>query len=429
MTIELSRTWKAESRIGDSAARSFEQFVWVLLVTSALALVSREILFSYEILKRSLLHEYVVVAILAVAFAVGIDDYRAQAHSTRRNRRLLLAVAVQPVALLIVYAIDDPYSGLIAGGLLVSLAAVMSFSRSLLRRTSRRIALIDCSLDAELKDSLADCVELIREPSNADADSYALLLAQAEAARDPQWASFISRAAISGCPTSSADDFHERLTGRVRLDGHCDRRLFGRRRSPARAYQFFRSAADVGISLVALVLLSPLFLVVALAILITMGRPILFSQERVGLNGRVFRMHKFRTMVTCSDASAAATATAKQDKRVTRLGWFLRRTHIDELPQFWNLLVGEMTLIGPRPEQTPLVAHYRATISEYDLRHLIRPGLTGWAQVQFGYAATESETRHKLEYDLFYVHNRGLWLDLKIVAYTLLVLFDPRHVR
>ena len=305
----------------------------------------------------------------------------------------------------------------------------MSFSRSLLRRTSRRIALIDCSLDAELKDSLADCVELIREPSNADADSYALLLAQAEAARDPQWASFISRAAISGCPTSSADDFHERLTGRVRLDGHCDRRLFGRRRSPTRAYQFFRSAADVGISLVALVLLSPLFLVVALAILITMGRPILFSQERVGLNGRVFRMHKFRTMVTCSDASAAATATAKQDKRVTRLGWFLRRTHIDELPQFWNLLVGEMTLIGPRPEQTPLVAHYRATISEYDLRHLIRPGLTGWAQVQFGYAATESETRHKLEYDLFYVHNRGLWLDLKIVAYTLLVLFDPRHVR
>ncbi len=103
--------------------------------------------------------------------------------------------------------------------------------------------------------------------------------------------------------------------------------------------------------------------------------------------------------------------------------------HIDELPQLWNILIGDMSFIGPRPEQPSLATRYRSNIPEFDLRHVIKPGLTGWAQVHFGYAANEEETRQKLEYDLYYPCHRGLLLDLKVALLTLLVLFDARYVR
>ena len=192
-------------------------------------------------------------------------------------------------------------------------------------------------------------------------------------------------------------------------------------------YRRVHRIARVGLSFVALILLSPVFALGALLILATMGRPVLFVQERVGLSGRVFKMYKFRTML--ESPLANDTATAENDQRVTRIGRLLRRIHIDELPQLWNILIGDMSLIGPRPEQPSLVARYRSNIPEFNLRHAINPGLTGWAQVRFGYAANEEETRRKLEYDLYYLSHRNLLLDLKVVFLTFVVLFDPHYVR
>jgi lipopolysaccharide/colanic/teichoic acid biosynthesis glycosyltransferase len=185
------------------------------------------------------------------------------------------------------------------------------------------------------------------------------------------------------------------------------------------------------IDVIAVIGAAPAVLVVvalaAIAILLTMGRPILFIQDRVGLDGRVFKMLKLRTMRHGS--FRLDHATVRNDPRITPLGAFLRRTHIDELPQLWNLLKGDMTLIGPRPEQPHLVDYYRKHIPDYDKRHTVPPGLTGLSQVFYGYAADLEETRQKIVYDLEYVRNIGLSTDLRIFIQTIRVYSSPELVR
>jgi lipopolysaccharide/colanic/teichoic acid biosynthesis glycosyltransferase len=190
-------------------------------------------------------------------------------------------------------------------------------------------------------------------------------------------------------------------------------------------------AVKRGIDLAFVLLAGPAVLIVvgivSLAILYSMGGPAFYVQERVGYKGRIFRMWKLRTMRPEPDKVGVATAI--NDSRITPLGRFLRSAHIDELPQLWNILRGDMTLIGPRPEQVPLVKAYSSNLPYYDLRHFVRPGLTGWAQVRYGYAETVHDTRHKLEYDLFYLLNQSPALDLWISVLTLSVLCDPKMVR
>jgi lipopolysaccharide/colanic/teichoic acid biosynthesis glycosyltransferase len=164
-----------------------------------------------------------------------------------------------------------------------------------------------------------------------------------------------------------------------------------------------------------------------LAILLLMGRPVFFVQNRTGKGGRIFRMYKLRSMQQCQSRIVRATAT--NDPRVTPFGRFLRLSHLDELPQLWNIVKGDMTLIGPRPEQPELVEIYRAELPGYDLRHSVVPGLTGWAQVYYGYAADIDETRTKLEHDVYYVSNFGPAIDLKILVRTIMVYSNLTYVR
>jgi lipopolysaccharide/colanic/teichoic acid biosynthesis glycosyltransferase len=176
---------------------------------------------------------------------------------------------------------------------------------------------------------------------------------------------------------------------------------------------------------------APAVLVVTLlaagAILILEGRPVFFVHNRVGRGGRVFPMLKLRTMRPNADANRIATL--KNDPRITPLGKLLRGSHIDELPQLWNILLGDMTLIGPRPEQPALVEFYRERLPNYDLRHMVTPGLSGLAQVGCGYAADLSETAKKLAYDLEYLELYGPKVDLLIVLKTFRAFFDPRLTR
>jgi lipopolysaccharide/colanic/teichoic acid biosynthesis glycosyltransferase len=192
-------------------------------------------------------------------------------------------------------------------------------------------------------------------------------------------------------------------------------------------YNFVKRAVEI----LLVVLSAPAILLIigiaAIAIVHCMGGPIFYRQERVGYRGCIFRMWKLRTMTQSSEG--VATATHVNDKRVTPLGRVLRITHIDELPQFWNVLLGDMTLIGPRPEQVPLVEVYRKLLPNYDLRHLVRPGLSGWSQVRYGYAETVIDTKCKLEYDLFYLRYYGPWMDLKILWSTCANLVNPALAR
>ena len=175
---------------------------------------------------------------------------------------------------------------------------------------------------------------------------------------------------------------------------------------------------DISGSVAGLIFLAPLMLLIALAIKMANDGPVFFHQERVGLAGRSFWIIKFRTM--CVDAEAAGPQWARlADPRVTWLGRLLRHTRLDELPQLVNVLRGEMCLVGPRPERPVFVEHLRTEILNFDDRLLVKPGLTGWAQVNYPYGASIADARHKLALDLYYLGNRSLWLDCKIMLRTI----------
>ncbi len=174
---------------------------------------------------------------------------------------------------------------------------------------------------------------------------------------------------------------------------------------------------DVVGSALALVLVSPVLLAVCVAILATSGRPLFFAQERVGLDGRVFRMFKFRTMRRDAERESGPVWAKPDDPRRTRLGGFLRRTALDELPQLWNVLRGDMSLVGPRPERPVFIEEFRREIPGYMLRHKVKAGLTGWAQIH-GWRGNTS-LHERLEHDIHYIQNWSLGFDLRILMHTL----------
>jgi exopolysaccharide biosynthesis polyprenyl glycosylphosphotransferase len=174
---------------------------------------------------------------------------------------------------------------------------------------------------------------------------------------------------------------------------------------------------DVVLGATGLVLLSPLFLVVSLVILVTTGRPIFYSQERVGLRGQRFRIIKFRSMRTDAEQETGPIWASDHDARCTRIGDWLRRTNVDELPQLFNVLKGDMSLVGPRPERPVFVDQFRDSMPDYDLRHSVPCGMTGWAQVH-GWRGRTS-LRKRIQYDLDYIQRWTFWLDFLILFMTI----------
>jgi exopolysaccharide biosynthesis polyprenyl glycosylphosphotransferase len=173
---------------------------------------------------------------------------------------------------------------------------------------------------------------------------------------------------------------------------------------------------DLGAALVGLLLLSPLFLAVSIVILVTSGRPILYSQERIGQGGRMFRMFKFRSMRRDAEGETGPIWASDHDSRCTAVGAWLRHTNIDELPQLVNVVRGEMSLVGPRPERPVFVDRFRTTVPEYDLRHAVPGGMTGWAQVH-GWRGRTS-LRKRIQYDLDYIQRWSFWFDLRVLLMT-----------
>lgn len=182
-------------------------------------------------------------------------------------------------------------------------------------------------------------------------------------------------------------------------------------------HSLVKRVLDLGISAMGLLLLAPAFGLIALAIWLEDRGPIFYSQERMGLDGRLFRIWKFRSMRVDAEATTGPVWAIKDDPRRTRVGAFLRRWSLDELPQLWNVLRGEMSLVGPRPERPAFVAEFKQRLPQYMLRHRVKAGITGWAQVH-GWRGNTS-IRKRLEYDLYYIENWSLALDLKILWMTL----------
>ena len=214
----------------------------------------------------------------------------------------------------------------------------------------------------------------------------------------------------------------ERLNGKIQLDGlRPSTFLYAEGFRVKASQQFTRRVASMAAAALGLLLFLPFFPLVMLLVRLSSAGPIFFRQVRVGEMGRHFNVYKFRTMRQDAEAAGAKWAS-KNDPRVTRVGLFMRKTRIDEVPQLWNVLRGDMAFVGPRPERPEFVPWLTEQLPYYDLRHIIRPGLTGWAQVRYGYGATLEEAREKLAYDLYYVKHASLGFDLLIMFETIKII-------
>lgn len=187
----------------------------------------------------------------------------------------------------------------------------------------------------------------------------------------------------------------------------------------SRSYDVLKTLIDKSVAILLLILLIPVAIILLPILLIVHGRPIFFKQKRTGLNNKTFTIYKLRTMVTDAEKHGAQWAKPG-DARITPLGKILRKTRLDELPQLINIIRGDMSLVGPRPERPEMIKTQLApNISFYNLRHLVKPGVTGWAQVTFRYGFSTEDSKEKLQYDLYYVKNRSGWLDLLVILKTI----------
>ena len=226
-----------------------------------------------------------------------------------------------------------------------------------------------------------------------------------------------------GCRVTNLSTFYEQVMSEVPV-AHLEPNwfLFADLKHYREAQLILKRTFDLAGSALGLLVALPIWLLIALLIKLDSPGPVFYSQRRVGLNGRIFRLHKFRTMHVGAERNGHTWA-AINDPRVTAVGWYLRKTRLDELPQLWNILCGHMSLVGPRPERPEFVEELAKKIRFYNERHLIKPGLTGWAQINYHYGASIDDSRRKLQLDLWYMKHMSFELDLVILLRTLGTVF------
>ncbi|WP_255536503.1 sugar transferase [Pacificimonas pallii] len=250
----------------------------------------------------------------------------------------------------------------------------------------------------------------------------AILVADLRADHGEMWERFIAKVAIAGFPVYHTKQLRESLEGRVEIE-HLSENSFGSL-LPNLNYRNIKRGCDLLAAACLLPLVAISFVIVGPLIKMSSPGPILFRQNRVGFRGRQFSVLKYRTMTwqpepNSDDDRIEAAKTKTNDVRVTKLGKVLRRTRIDEIPQILNVLMGQMSFIGPRPEAVPLAEYYEERLSHYNYRHIVRPGISGWAQINQGHVAELNEVQEKLHYDFYYIKHFSAWLDMVIALRTL----------
>ncbi|WP_100639754.1 TIGR03013 family XrtA/PEP-CTERM system glycosyltransferase [Marinobacter salexigens] len=235
---------------------------------------------------------------------------------------------------------------------------------------------------------------------------------------------------LRGIAITNGIDFYERELKKAKLDlVHPSWIVFSEGFKASKTRAFAKRSLDLLISLTLLAVMLPFIILTALAVFLETGRPILYSQNRVGMLGKEFRIYKFRSMRQDAEKDGKARWASANDNRVTRVGAFIRNTRLDELPQIYNVIKGEMSIVGPRPERPEFVSELKEKIPFYDTRHYVKPGLMGWAQLKYPYGASVEDARGKLEYDLYYSKNHSLLMDFLIMIQTVEVILLGKGVR
>ena len=275
-------------------------------------------------------------------------------------------------------------------------------------------------------------VDFIAVDQTSQADRFAplpIIANPQKLARDPHWRDYLNEAKVAGREVITPASLLEINAGRLRLF-HASEELV-RQAGPEALYLLAKRYFDIAVAAGVLLVLWPFLLLIAVLIRLSSPGPALFRQERMGYRGKTFTMWKFRSMRMrkAGEDSLTADMTQADDQRITGIGKIIRKFRVDELPQIWNILKGEMSWIGPRPETVALSAHYQDTIPHYRYRHMVRPGITGWAQVRQGHVVSVADATTKLEYDFFYVRHVSVWLDFLILILTIRVVLTGQGAK
>ncbi|MDG6881410.1 hypothetical protein A6A21_02460 [Phocoenobacter uteri] len=243
-----------------------------------------------------------------------------------------------------------------------------------------------------------------------------IIMADLRAGLPNKWMFFLADCSLKGIPVYHSSRLLEMVLGRVKIDHMYENELGSL--LPSKRYQVIKRIIDVFLVIVSLPITFPLLIITGLVVMIDTKAWCIFSQIRIGQGGKPFVMYKFRSMCKRLE-NTGAKFTKHNDFRITSIGRFIRKTRIDELPQLFNVLRGDMSLIGPRPEQVECVENFNKEIPFYNYRHIVKPGISGWAQVEYGYTENVAETKVKLEYDFYYIKNLSFSFDLLIFFKTI----------
>ena len=285
------------------------------------------------------------------------------------------------------------------------------------RRVLRRIAVVPFGKVTSLGNIEGVEWKRLSRPRLHDARGCSAIVADFSADLPDEWEAFLADAALAGRIVYQVKQLSESLTGRVELE-HLSENSFGSL-LPARGYFHLKGLGDFAFALLLLPVALPLMAIIALAVRFESQGPALFRQKRIGHTGRKFTVYKFRTMLPVETEDERHDAiTQDDDDRVTRVGRFLRNSRLDELPQIFNILKWQMSWIGPRPEAEVLSIWYTSEIPFYRYRHVVKPGISGWAQVNQGHVADVDQVHRKLQYDFYYIKYFSPWLDLLILFRT-----------
>ena len=336
-----------------------------------------------------------------------------------RERSIFVFLLILSAALAAILIFRVPYSSVFLFWGILLLFILWNITLSVLQRFNRPIIGLPKNTIPDFKDYIDPEFIRIISPDMPKRVKIDLIVLKEQELASPEWAGFLMKCFMRSITVEEHNNLMEKLSGRIELTNFSFRNSLQLVRE--NKYLLIKRVIDVVLSAWLLLILSPLMLFFGFLVSIESAGSPIFSQRRVGIGGRPFVIYKFRSMRKGKDDPKAKFAV-RHDRRVTPLGKFLRRSRIDELPQLWNVFIGDMSLIGPRPEQVDLINSIQEEIPLFSLRHALRPGITGWAQVCQGYADNISSTRTKLSYDLWYVSNVSLLLDFSIGIKTIKVI-------
>lgn len=383
----------------------------------------------------------IVFAVWVIVFYIlGLYDLNI-AKNTSQFFKILYKAAIVNAALALLFFYLIPYFGITPRANLIIVIALVGMLMFLWRRVYNSFVRLPLAANnvvfvGKNKESIALAEAINRNPQlgyrvlgtiEPEDEQFRKVVQEApintlisvvNLKQSPEFAKFLYKQ-LPKLNVKEFNTFYEELRGKISVSEIDEIWFLANLQEENKAlYDAAKRLFDIiaGLALIALVVV--LYVLIAFAIKFDSAGPVFYKQKRVGKNGKIFRIVKFRSMVQDAEQNGAEWAT-KKDPRTTRVGKILRKTLLDELPQGINILKGEMSLIGPRPERPEFVKKLKKEIPYYDIRHIVKPGLTGWAQVKFKYGNTKEDALKKLQYELYYIKNRSIFLDLKIILKTI----------